>query len=120
MFRHTIILLFCITFLGCTKNNENPIGESCTVEITHTFKNHYDIPEEELLTGEKPSHEYVKFYLQTIQQYRALEAQGVFLLDHPFDVAPDKNLQYKTEHTQQYGVYYGVVPEGFNISAYKT
>ena len=120
MFRHTIILLICITVFGCTKNNENPIGESCTVEITHTFKNPYEIPEEVLLTGKKPSHEYVKFYLTTIQQYRALEAQGVFLLDHPFDIAPDKNLQYKTEHTQQYGVYYGVVPEGVNLSAYQT
>lgn len=119
MTRCLLIVLFCIAIFGCTKNTEDPIGDTCTVEITHQFKNPYEL-DEVLFTGKNPSHEYVKFYLYNIEQYRALEAQGVFLLDHPFDAVPDKNLQYKTEHTLQYGVYYGVVPEGVNISNYQT
>ncbi len=120
MTRCILIILFCIAIFGCKKNTENPIGDSCTVEITHQLKNPYEISEEVMLNGKNPSHKYIKFRLYNIEQYRTLEAQGVFFLDHPFEAIPDKNLQYKSEHTSQYGVYYGVVPEGVNLSSYQT
>ena len=118
MTRYAIIIFFCISLLGCKKSE--PAGESCTVEITHQFRNPYTLSAEVMLTGKKPTHQYVKFQLYNISQYRALEEKGVFLLDHPFDANPDKNLQYKSEHTQQYGVYYGIVPSSVNLSAYES
>lgn len=118
MTRYTFLFLFCIALFGCKKSDT--AGESCTVEITHQFRNPYALSEEVMLTGKKPTHQYVKFHIYTMEQYRSLEAQGVFLLNHPFDAVPDKNLQYKTEHTQQYGVYYGVVPSGVNLSNYES
>ncbi len=118
MIRYTLILLACIVIFGCKKNSENP-GDTCSVEIIHQLKNPYELSSEKMLTGKKATHEYVKFHIQNIKQYQALEAKGVFLLDHPFDAIPDKNLQYNTEHTKQYGVYYGVVPADVNISDYQ-
>jgi hypothetical protein len=118
MIRSYIIMAFCILLFGCKK--ENQPGDSCSVEITHQLMNPYELPEEVLLTGKNPTHKYVKIRIYNISQFRALESQGVFLLDHPFDAIPDKNLQYKTEHTQQYGVYYAVVPAAVNLSGYDT
>lgn len=117
MIRYTLLLLSCIVFFGCKKNAVNE-GDTCTVEITHQFRNPYEISAETMLTGKKATHQYVKFHISSIQQFQALEAQGVFLLDHPFDAVPDKNLQYTTAHTREYGVYYGVVPSNVNISRY--
>lgn len=117
MKRYAILIFFCTALLGCKKSD--PAGESCTVEITHQLHNPYELTEEVMLNGKKPSHRYVKFHIYNIAQYRQLEAQGVFLLDHPFDAAPDKNFRYSTEHTGQYAVYYGVVPAGLDLSAYQ-
>ncbi len=118
MTRHLLIFTIAILFFSCKKTDSS--GDSCTVEITHRLKNPYEISAEVMLSGKNPTHQYVRFELSNIQQYQALEAQGVFFLNHPFDAVPDKNLQYKTEHTKQYGVFYGVVPADVNLKNYQT
>jgi hypothetical protein len=110
----------CIVLLlfSCKKTSDTvPEDDSCTIDIVSQLRNPYLFPAEPSLHAQ-PTHRYVKFRLKTIGEYRNLEAQGVFLLDHPFDAVPDKNLQYQTEHTHQTGVYFGVVPVGVDISTY--
>ena len=119
MMRLFIFTAFSFILFSCTKNDTTTPKDECTVEITHRLRNPY-LQSGTSVLRKAPSHEYVKFHIYNMEQYRALEAQGVFLLDHPFDAIPDGNLQYKIEHTKQYGVYYGVVPEGVNISNYQT
>lgn len=112
------LLVWCIIFLWSCKKNNNVPNDSCTIEITHQLKNPYSIPTETHLQKTEITHHYVRFKIHSIEQYQALEKQGVFLLDHPFDAAPDNQLNYKTEHTKAYGVYYGVAPSSLNISSY--
>lgn len=111
------ILLTSLVF-SCKKNQiTNPADDSCTISIVSQLRNPYLQPSEPSLQS-SPTHRYVRFRLKTIGEYRELEAQGVFLLDHPFDAIPDKNLNYKTEHTHQTGLYYAVVPNVVDIKKY--
>lgn len=112
-----IVTISAILF-SCKKSDTQPTKDECTVEIKHQFKNRYEATTEVML-NRTATHQYVKFNLYNIQQYKDLEANGVVLLDHPFNAVPDKNLEYKTEHTANYGVYYGVVPNNVNISSYQ-
>ncbi len=115
------ISFICATLLGSCKKNDTALPtDSCTVEITHRLINPYQLPIEAQLNKTTTAQRYVRFKLYHIEQYQALEQQGVFLLDHPFDAVPDKQLNYQTEHTAAYGVYYGVVPSSIDISAYQT
>lgn len=118
MIRSLFILTISIALFSCKKSNTQTPKDECTVEITHQFKNPYEATTAVMLKG-NATHQYVKFHLYNIEQFQNLEAKGVVLLDHPFDAAPDKNLEYKTEHTANYGVYYGVVPANVNISKYQ-
>ncbi|HRG35152.1 MAG: hypothetical protein U0T07_02825 [Chitinophagales bacterium] len=113
-----LILLFCCTILFSCKK-EKPIAETCTVEINQRLKNPNELSSEISLDKKIATHHYVKFHIYNIQQYHALEKQGIILLDHPFDAIPDKNLQYETAHTKQYGIYYGVAPKSVNIDNYE-
>ena len=110
------MIIFCSLLLFSCKKNEN-INDTCSVEITHQLRNPYQLTNEVMLSGMKPTHTYQKFHIYTIKEFQALEANGVFLLDHPFDAVPE-NYLYKTAHTKQFGVYYGVVPAGVNTTKY--
>ena len=118
MNRTLFIFIISLVIFACKKSDTKTPKDECTVEIKHQFKNPYEATSEVLLQGNS-THQYVKFRLFNIEQYRNLEANGVVLLDHPFDAIPDKNLQYKIEHTATYAVYYGVVPNNVNISKYQ-
>jgi hypothetical protein len=115
-----IAALFILSALAfsCKKSDET-FTDNCSVEITHALKNPYAVPSSTMRIAH-PSHYYTKFYLYNIEQYRDLESKGVFLLDHPFDAVPDKNYKYIAEHGMQYGVYYGVVPYGTDVSSYQS
>lgn len=114
-----IYILFILSTAGCIPTNGPQPVDNCSVIITHQLNNPYTLPNRNTLAG-NPSHQYMKFRIYNSKQYSELESKGVELLDHPFDAVPDRNLNYKTEHTQQYGVYYGVVPNGVNVSQYQT
>ena len=118
MNRTLFIFIISLVIFACKKSDTKTPKDECTVEIKHQFKNPYEATSEVLLQGNS-THQYVKFRLFNIEQYRNLEAKGAVLLDHPFDAIPDKNLQYKIEHTATYAVYYGVVPNNVNISKYQ-
>lgn len=112
-------LIASILLFGCRKSNEVvQTADVCSVQITHQLRNPYTQPSATMRQSH-PTHTYVKFYLYHASEYKALEAKGVFLLDHPFDALPDKELNYATEQNAQYGVYYGVVPYGVDVSAYR-
>jgi hypothetical protein len=113
------ILLLSMAAVSCISTNPVQPVDSCSVIITHQLKNPYTEP----IPGNRaanPSHEYVKFHIYNSRQVKELEAKGAVLLDHPFDAAPDRNNNYKTEHTSQYATLYGVVPAGVNYSAYSS
>ncbi|MEN9446793.1 MAG: hypothetical protein RJA25_82 [Bacteroidota bacterium] len=112
-----LLMVGVFTLFGCKKTKNIPT-DTCTVEITHSLKNPYIISEATQFKKEQATHQYVRFHIYNIEQYQALEKQGVFLLDHPFEIAPDKNLQYPTGHTSKYGVYYGVVPSNVNLAGF--
>ncbi len=117
MARTIFISIISIFILSCSKSSAIiSTDNSCSVEIVSQLRNPYTQPSEPSLIGH-PTHRYVKFKIYNIEQYRNLEAQGVFLLDHPFDAVPDKDLNYKTVRTHQYGIYYGVVPAGVDLKS---
>ncbi|MCB9033525.1 MAG: hypothetical protein H6553_06795 [Chitinophagales bacterium] len=64
------------------------------------------------------THRQVKFKIKSYKEIESLEQNGITLLDHNFDAVPDKNLNYTTTHTNQYGVFYAIVPRAFNLSNY--
>ncbi|HQV78502.1 MAG TPA: hypothetical protein PLJ42_05195 [Chitinophagales bacterium] len=114
-----LLFILSIFIFSCKKTAKEP-KDTCEVEITQVLKNPYELPIETSSSKKIITHQYVKFYLQTMEEYKQLEAQGAVLLDHPFNAVPDKNLHYQTEHTLQYGIYYGVVPKGVSLAAYQT
>lgn len=117
MIRSLFILIFSAIIFSCSKSSDiNITDDSCTVEIVSKLRNPYTQTGEPSLLAH-PTHQYVKFKIYNIEQYRYLEAQGVFLLDHPFDAIPDKDLNYPAIRTHQYGIYYGVVPSGVNLKS---
>jgi hypothetical protein len=118
MIRTLFIIILTTLLFACKKTDMQNTKDECSVEITHQLKNPYAMSTDVMFQG-KATHQYVKFHISNIQQYKNLEAKGVFLLDHPFDAAPDKNLNYKTEHTATYGVYYGVVANDVNLSKFQ-
>lgn len=105
------ILISALTFLLFSCKKDATPTDECSVEITQRLSNPYTTP-----TEEKPTHYYMKFKIYNADEYRYLEKNDVLLLDHPFDAVPDKNFNYTTEHTSQYGVFYGVVPMNTDIS----
>ncbi len=115
MKRGIIIYLLLFSVLSCKKNDVTQ-KDTCTVDITHRLKNPYEIEHTTQLKNKQSIYQYSKFHLYNAEQYAYLIQNGVFLLDHPFDAVPDKNLHYQTEHTAQYGVYYGVVPNHLSLN----
>jgi len=92
-----LLFILSIFIFSCKKTAKEP-KDTCEVEITQVLKNPYELPIETSSSKKIITHQYVKFYLQTM----------------------DKNLHYQTEHTLQYGIYYGVVPKGVSLAAYQT
>lgn len=113
------LISFSFLFFSCKKNNVEKI-ETCDVVITHRLANPYTIPIEKDFDKQNPTHQYLKFHIYNATEYNFLVSNGVFLLDHPFDAVPNKNYEYTTEHTKQYGVYYGVVPTNVDVSQFTT
>lgn len=119
MKRAIVMYLMACLLISC-KKDKIAQKDTCTVDITHQLRNPYDAAYSTQLNDKQSILQYSKFHLYNAAQYAYLRQNGVFLLDHPFDAAPNKHLQYKTEHTAQYGVYYGVVPNHLPLNGIYT
>ena len=118
MLRSIVILIFSAFIVSCIPPPPpSGIPQDCTVRIATPLTDPYSEPQPGM-SLKYPTHQYVRFHIYSGKEYNELSAQGILLLDHSFDAIPDMNLNYTTEHTDQYAVFYGVVPTGFNLSAY--
>lgn len=120
-----VLNLFIISIISsliwnCSKdNNANTspnIDDSCEVIINQRKAN------PNIITNPNGRSSYtqrqIKFIIKSYKEIEYLEQNGIIVLDHPFDAIPDKNLNYTTEHTNEYGIYYALVPRDFNLSDY--
>ena len=116
--KNHILLLFLVVSLSpiSCKKSATPI-ESCDVVVTNgRMKNPHSVQNGD---GKriKPSHQYCKFYIHTIEEYQTLERKGVYLQSLPMDIFSTE-IEFTPTFTPKGIVLYGVVPAGVNIHSF--
>ena len=64
-----LLFILSIFIFSCKKTAKEP-KDTCEVEITQVLKNPYELPIETSSSKKIITHQYVKFYLQTMEEYK--------------------------------------------------
>lgn len=113
-----LVLILAAGITACIPNYPGGGGgtvQDCTARVLVPLRDPYASPQPGMSLKDA-THHYMRFRISSGAEYRKLQSAGILLLDHPFDALPQADGTFKTEHTADYAVYYGVVPRDLDLS----